>query len=225
MKQLNNTQKQHLRRLANDLRPAVQIGKNGLTDQIHITIDHELNAHELIKIKFMDFKEEKRQLTEALVETSNGTLIGLVGSMVWLDWQMSLIAAVMYPIAVVPILKLGKRIRRASGGMQERMGETAAQLTETADKHFAGQSDLYVAAVDLEAIGGDQQPLAAQHPLQRLDLGSGPVGEIGQRAGLDPTTLAIAFAQEDGGRRTAVRHARDVHDQLESRPAMSVKRN
>jgi uncharacterized protein (DUF952 family) len=30
---------------------------------------------------------------------------------------------------------------------------TAAQLTETVDKHFAGQSDLHVAAVDLEALG------------------------------------------------------------------------
>lgn len=31
---------------------------------------------------------------------------------------------------------------------------TAAQLTETVDKHFAGQSDLHIAAVDLEAMGG-----------------------------------------------------------------------
>ena len=30
---------------------------------------------------------------------------------------------------------------------------TAAQLTETVDKHFAGQSDLHIAAVDLEAMG------------------------------------------------------------------------
>jgi uncharacterized protein (DUF952 family) len=30
---------------------------------------------------------------------------------------------------------------------------TAAQLTETVDKHFAGQSDLWVAAIDLEALG------------------------------------------------------------------------
>ncbi|WP_315760333.1 DUF952 domain-containing protein [Sphingomonas sp. Y38-1Y] len=30
---------------------------------------------------------------------------------------------------------------------------TAAQLTETVDKHFAGQADLHVAAVDLEALG------------------------------------------------------------------------
>lgn len=29
---------------------------------------------------------------------------------------------------------------------------TAAQLTETVDKHFGGQTDLHVAAVDLEAL-------------------------------------------------------------------------
>lgn len=30
---------------------------------------------------------------------------------------------------------------------------TLTQLTETVDKHFAGQSDLHVVAVDLEALG------------------------------------------------------------------------
>lgn len=30
---------------------------------------------------------------------------------------------------------------------------TAAQLTETVDKHFVGQSDLHVVAVDLEELG------------------------------------------------------------------------
>ena len=30
---------------------------------------------------------------------------------------------------------------------------TAAQLTETVDKHFAGQTDLWVAEVDLDALG------------------------------------------------------------------------
>ncbi|MBY0285259.1 MAG: DUF952 domain-containing protein [Sphingomonas sp.] len=30
---------------------------------------------------------------------------------------------------------------------------TQAQLTETVDKHFAGQHDLWVAAVDLDAMG------------------------------------------------------------------------
>lgn len=30
---------------------------------------------------------------------------------------------------------------------------TAAQLTETVDRHFAGQDDLHVAAIDLEVLG------------------------------------------------------------------------
>jgi uncharacterized protein (DUF952 family) len=30
---------------------------------------------------------------------------------------------------------------------------TAAQLRETVDKHFAGQSDLHIAEVDLDALG------------------------------------------------------------------------
>ncbi len=30
---------------------------------------------------------------------------------------------------------------------------TSDQLTETVDKHFAGQTDLWVAAIDLEALG------------------------------------------------------------------------
>ncbi len=82
------------------------------------------------------FTTDAALIREALTKSINAiadalTVVGLVASMVYLDWQMSLVAAVMYPIAVVPILKLGKRIRRASGGMQERVGEAAATLTES----------------------------------------------------------------------------------------------
>jgi ABC-type multidrug transport system fused ATPase/permease subunit len=82
------------------------------------------------------FTVDAAAIREALTKSINGgadvlTIIGLVASMVWLDWRMSLVAVLLYPIAVVPILRLGKRIRRASGGMQERMGETAAALTES----------------------------------------------------------------------------------------------
>ena len=59
------------------------------------------------------------------------TVLGLIVSMIYLDWLLSLIAAAMYPLAAVPIQNLGRRIRRASGGMQERTGETAAMLNES----------------------------------------------------------------------------------------------
>ena len=58
-------------------------------------------------------------------------IVGLVGSMLWLDWGLFLIAAALFPIAAWPIQAIGRRLRRASGGMQVRMGETATLLTES----------------------------------------------------------------------------------------------
>ena len=85
------------------------------------------------------FTTDATQIREALARSVNGmgdvlTIIGLVASMLWLDWQLALGAALLYPIAVWPILVLGKRIRRASSGMQDRVGETNALLNES----FAG---------------------------------------------------------------------------------------
>ncbi len=82
------------------------------------------------------FTTDAATIREAMTRTVNGladalTLIGLVASMLWLDWELSLIAAAMYPIAALPIQRIGRRIRRASGGMQERMGELAALLNES----------------------------------------------------------------------------------------------
>ena len=59
------------------------------------------------------------------------TVVGLVASMIYMDWLLSLLSALLYPLAAVPIQKIGKRIRKASGGMQETMGETAAILNES----------------------------------------------------------------------------------------------
>ena len=82
------------------------------------------------------FTTDATVIREALTRAVNGiadlvTVIGLVGSMLYLDWLLSLIAAALYPLAAVPIQRIGRRVRRASGGMQERMGETAALLNES----------------------------------------------------------------------------------------------
>jgi subfamily B ATP-binding cassette protein MsbA len=82
------------------------------------------------------FTTDATQIREALTRSVNGagdvlTIAGLVASMLYLDWQLALMAAVLYPVAAVPILRIGKRIRRASSGMQDRAGETAALLNES----------------------------------------------------------------------------------------------
>jgi subfamily B ATP-binding cassette protein MsbA len=82
------------------------------------------------------FTTDATMIREALVRAVNSLgdglkVIGLVGWMIYTDWVLCLIAACLFPIAAIPIQRIGQRIRRASGGMQERMGETAAMLTES----------------------------------------------------------------------------------------------
>src|ERR1700759_2735019 len=82
------------------------------------------------------FTTDATIIRDALTRSVHGiadaiTVVGLIASMLYLDWLLSLIAAAMYPLAAMPIQKIGQRIRRASGGMQERMGETAAMLNES----------------------------------------------------------------------------------------------
>ncbi len=82
------------------------------------------------------FTTDATIIRDALTRAVNGiadavTVVGLVGSMLYLDWLLSLIAAALYPLAAMPIQRIGRRIRRASGGMQERMGEAAALLNES----------------------------------------------------------------------------------------------
>lgn len=80
MHDLTNTQRQYLRRLAHDLKPVVQIGKLGLTEQALASIDRTIEARELIKVKFLDFQDQRQELSEAIAEQLNSTLIGLVGN-------------------------------------------------------------------------------------------------------------------------------------------------
>ena len=82
------------------------------------------------------FTTDAVAIRDAMSRSVNGmgdvlTVVGLVASMLWLDWQLALMAAVLYPVALWPILAIGKRIRRASSGMQDRVGETAALLNES----------------------------------------------------------------------------------------------
>ncbi|HET6606231.1 MAG TPA: ABC transporter ATP-binding protein [Rhodopila sp.] len=82
------------------------------------------------------FTSDATAIGNALGRVVNGvadvvTVVGLVASMIYMDWVLSLAAAVLYPIAAVPIQRIGKRVRKASGGMQETMGETAAILNES----------------------------------------------------------------------------------------------
>lgn len=72
-------QRAYLRRLAHPLPVTVMIGKNGLTESILTKIEQELNAHELIKVRFLDHKDMKQSLTETIVSETGADLVAIIG--------------------------------------------------------------------------------------------------------------------------------------------------
>ncbi len=89
MQQLTNAQRRYLRTLAHDIRPIVQIGKGGVTDNVRLSVDRALSGQELIKIKFLDFQDQKQELTDDLVEATGSALIGLIGNIATLYRQQA----------------------------------------------------------------------------------------------------------------------------------------
>ena len=87
MTQVSNAERTQLRRLAHNLRPLVQIGKNGLTEGVLDNIDHSLENHELIKVKFLDFQDQKKELTEEIVTATRCFLVSLIGNIATLYRQ------------------------------------------------------------------------------------------------------------------------------------------
>ena len=59
------------------------------------------------------------------------TLLFLVGVMFEKDWKLALIACVVFPIAIYPITKIGRRMRRVSTSALTELGLFTAQLNET----------------------------------------------------------------------------------------------
>ena len=76
---LKGSEKKHLRSLAHRLKPVVYIGKTGLSPNVITAIDDALEHHELIKIRFQNFKDQKKELLQTVVQESNCTLIGSIG--------------------------------------------------------------------------------------------------------------------------------------------------
>ena len=76
MRNLTNLQRAYLQRQAHALKPMVQIGKQGLTEGVRMSVDQALENHELIKVKFLDFRDQRQALTDDLVRSTASELIG-----------------------------------------------------------------------------------------------------------------------------------------------------
>ena len=73
------------------------------------------------------------------------TTLALVGVIFYEDWRLALIAVVVFPTAVLPIVRIGRRMRKVSDRTQTQIG----QLTTLLDETFQGVR--YVKAYAMEA--------------------------------------------------------------------------
>ena len=78
---LKGFQKKYLRGLAHAYKPVVHIGQKGLSESLSEALEEALESHELIKVKFVDFKEkeQKKEMIKKLEETSFCEMVGMTG--------------------------------------------------------------------------------------------------------------------------------------------------
>ena len=80
MIELTSKQRKELEKVAHDLQPVVIVGGAGVTDGVMDMVDKSLAAHELIKVKFNEYKDEKQELTKQVCEKTDATLVRIIGN-------------------------------------------------------------------------------------------------------------------------------------------------
>jgi RNA-binding protein len=85
--ELNNRQIRYLKALGQKLDPVVVIGRNGVSDGFLKSLDEALAIHELVKVRFGEFKEEKKTLAPELAAKSASHLVQRVGNVALLFRQ------------------------------------------------------------------------------------------------------------------------------------------
>jgi subfamily B ATP-binding cassette protein MsbA len=83
------------------------------------------------------FTNDITLLRETLVRLFNNlmrdslTVLGAVGFMLAMDWMLTILILVVYPIAFYPVIKIGERLRKTSASAQSQMGEVTSLVEES----------------------------------------------------------------------------------------------
>ena len=61
------------------LKPGIRLGKAGLTPEFLASLDEALRGSGLVKLKFEDFKDERKELAREIAEKTGSRLVQQVG--------------------------------------------------------------------------------------------------------------------------------------------------
>ena len=80
MQKLTNAQISRLKGQAQLMKASFKVGRDGLSPAFVAALDEALKYRELLKVKFDEFKEEKRELAPQMAERTGSYLITLIGN-------------------------------------------------------------------------------------------------------------------------------------------------
>ncbi|BBO80500.1 YhbY family RNA-binding protein [Desulfosarcina ovata] len=90
MQRLQGFQKRFLRGLAHGRKPVVFVGQKGLSPSLLNAMNDALDRHELVKVKFIEFKEKEKKMAiaEQIEQTILCEMVAMVGHMAtFYRWQ------------------------------------------------------------------------------------------------------------------------------------------
>ncbi len=101
--------------------------------RLDIGFFHNTNTGKLITRFTSDISAMRAAVSVSLTGFGKDllTAIVLIGVMFYQDWQLAIIAFTVFPAAILPIARLGKRMRKVSANTQQQIGEFATLLEQT----------------------------------------------------------------------------------------------
>ena len=76
---LKGSDRRYLKKLAQSLKPVTHVGKGGVGEGLVASVEAALDQHELIKVRFLEFKEQKRELSRTIAARTRADLVGMIG--------------------------------------------------------------------------------------------------------------------------------------------------
>ena len=78
--ELKGYQRSYLTKLSHTINPSVMLGTKGLTDPLIKQTEDIIEIHELIKVKFVDYKKSREELSRELAKAVDAELIRVIGN-------------------------------------------------------------------------------------------------------------------------------------------------
>ncbi|MBI9105959.1 MAG: YhbY family RNA-binding protein [Spirochaetales bacterium] len=89
--ELKGYQRSYLTKLSHEINPSVMLGTKGLTEPLIRQTEEVIEHHELIKVRFVDYKKSREELSLELAKAVDAQLVRVIGNI-----------AILYRMARIP---------------------------------------------------------------------------------------------------------------------------